>query len=161
MEELKLFVDGGMADVDSFIDQCSEIVLDSSHDGDVRKENFKRVLEIFFSEAPTRSPTQKPTGRPSTLRPTYAPVSSETLDGPPRPPGEEKEGNPLLATPSAVPINSSNQQPVPIPNRPVAINLSPPKPNLSSNTITDVSIAPHVFSNYSWVWASLIVTHLM
>jgi hypothetical protein len=48
MDKLKLFVDGGMID-DSFVDEFSDIVLDSSRDGPLRKSSFKRILEIFFS----------------------------------------------------------------------------------------------------------------
>jgi len=48
-ERLKLFVDDGMTD-DSFVDEFSDIVLDSSRDGPLRKANFKLILEILFSE---------------------------------------------------------------------------------------------------------------
>ena len=48
-ERLKLFVDDGMTD-DSFVDEFSDIVLDSSRDGPLRKANFKQILEILFLE---------------------------------------------------------------------------------------------------------------
>lgn len=48
-ERLKLFVDGGMTD-DSFVDEFSDIILDSSRDGPLRKANFKQILEILFLE---------------------------------------------------------------------------------------------------------------
>ena len=49
MERLKLFVDNGMTDY-SFVDEFSNIVLDSTRDGPLRKANFKQILEILFSE---------------------------------------------------------------------------------------------------------------
>jgi len=79
-EKLKLFVEGGMSD-DTFVDDFSEIVIESSRDSEERKSNLKKVLEVLFKEVLTDEPTQRPTNRPST-KPTIRPtVKSWNIDG--------------------------------------------------------------------------------
>jgi hypothetical protein len=48
-EKLEHFDDDGMID-DSFVDEFSDIVIDSSRDGPLRKAKFKQILEILFLE---------------------------------------------------------------------------------------------------------------
>lgn len=48
-ERLEQFVDDGMTD-DSFVDGFSDIIIDSSRDGPLRKAKFKQILEIMFTE---------------------------------------------------------------------------------------------------------------
>ena len=67
--KLKMFVDGGMID-DSFVDEFSEIVLDSSRDGPMRKTNFREILQILFMEievspSPSITPSLDISERPS------------------------------------------------------------------------------------------------
>ena len=163
MEKIKLFVDGGMKD-DSFVDEFSEIVIDSSRDGAQRKANFKKVLEILFMKAPTPLPTTiSPSKRP-TSRPTWAPtwpsdgapnaVGGNTLQ-PGTIPGEQD--------PAAGPISNPNQQPASTPNRPVLIDISAPRPNnLPSNTIVDLgeisSSATHINCSSGPVWALFVLS---
>ena len=79
-EKLKLFVEGGMSD-DTFVDDFSEIVIESTRDAEERKSNFKKVLEVLFKEVLTDEPTQRPTNQPST-KPTIKPsVKSWNIDG--------------------------------------------------------------------------------
>eukprot|EP00804_Cyclotella_cryptica_P017910 CCRYP_001289-RA/>CCRYP_001289-RA protein AED:0.06 eAED:0.06 QI:88/1/1/1/1/1/6/58/1097 len=54
-ERLKMFVDGGMNDY-SFIDEFSDIVLNSSDDAELRKTTFKSLLRILFSELHSNPP---------------------------------------------------------------------------------------------------------
>lgn len=71
-EKLKLFVDGGMRENDPFVDEFSEIVLDSSRDGAERRANFNLVLDILFmniyTASPTQNPTKMPTNKPTRLK---------------------------------------------------------------------------------------------
>jgi len=161
MEKIKLFVDGGMKD-DSFVDGFSEIVIDSSRDGALRKANFKKVLEILFMKAPTPLPTTiSPSKRP-TSKPTWAPIgpldgASNAVGGNPLQPGTV----PGEQDPGAGPISNPNQQPASTPNRPVLIDISAPRPNnLPSNTIKDLSqissSATHIICSSGPVWALLI-----
>ncbi|KAL7527686.1 hypothetical protein ACHAXR_002079 [Thalassiosira sp. AJA248-18] len=99
-EKLQLFVDGGMKD-DSFVDEFSEIVVDSSRDGALRKANFKKVLDILFTVVYTSSPTTNPTISP-TNKPTKPPFASA--------PGNLPGGVPSKITPdgaSAPPVKTS------------------------------------------------------
>mmetsp|Transcript_949 Transcript_949/g.2041 ORF Transcript_949/g.2041 Transcript_949/m.2041 type:complete len:1224 (-) Transcript_949:127-3798(-) len=145
MEELKIFVDSGMKD-DSFVDQFSKIVVDSSRDADERKANFKRILEIFMTDAPTQNPTLSPTRSPSmgpTVRPTYEPYSVER---PPEPQGDD----------SSEPGPGEEDTAV-NPNKPqsdkVTFDLSVNRPNQPpSKTVVDRSSATHISSS-GMVWA--------
>jgi len=76
-ERLKLFVDGGYSD-ETFMDGFNELVLDSSHDAEERKANFKVVLEILVKTASTAPTTPKPTQKPNSWAmswPTYDPTT--------------------------------------------------------------------------------------
>ncbi len=52
LERLKLFVDGGMTDY-SFVDEFSDMVVGSLYDTQLRKANFKRILQILFTQVPS------------------------------------------------------------------------------------------------------------
>ena len=67
LNRLKLFVEGGMVDT-TFVDDFSEIVLDSTRDAAARKAYFIKALEAIFSEVFTSRPTTMPTNNP-TLKP--------------------------------------------------------------------------------------------
>lgn len=151
MEKLKLFADGGMKD-DSFVDEFSEIVIDSRRDGPLRKAHFKRVLEILFMGAPTQSPTEDPTWKP-TGKPTPRPSwGAQPVDGRVVPLG--------ISDPDFPPAPGPTPRPTPRPNRPVSFDLSNPRPSFPSipaNTIVDLdqkSNAP-IFSG-GWLWPLLI-----
>ena len=78
-ERLKLFLDGGMVD-DTFVDEFSEIVIDSSRDGEARKANFKKALEVLFQDVITAAPTSRPTRMPVSP-PTPRPTVKWNIDG--------------------------------------------------------------------------------
>ena len=117
MTSLKLFVDGGMKD-DIFVDDFSEIVINSHRDSELRKANFKRVLEILLVEAPTASPTISPTGVP-TNSPSREPTSHPT------------------SQPSMAPVTSPTSAPVALP--PEQIGGATGTDNLNQSNGTDLN----------------------
>ena len=110
--QVKLFVDGGMKD-DSFVDEFSEIVLESSQDAVLRKEYFRKTLGILLVEDPTASPTQSPSKSPviESAPPTRTPSISPVV---PEIPWWERE------TPNPI------ERPAAKPTRPVMIDISAP-----------------------------------
>ena len=152
---------------DSFVDEFSEIVLDSSRDGALRKETFKHVLAVLYIDSPTASPTVRPTMPPSevpTDNPTPSPTNS-TVEKPA--PGPSSGFEDFKPTPAAQPVDETDsveqnpgtmsnvnpQPPSPTRPRPVSIDLSAPSNILPSNTI--ISGGSSCSSGQVWTWVAL------
>eukprot|EP00571_Detonula_confervacea_P001264 CAMPEP_0172318412 /NCGR_PEP_ID=MMETSP1058-20130122/34795_1 /TAXON_ID=83371 /ORGANISM="Detonula confervacea, Strain CCMP 353" /LENGTH=1348 /DNA_ID=CAMNT_0013033243 /DNA_START=80 /DNA_END=4123 /DNA_ORIENTATION=+ len=143
MENVKLFVDGGMKD-DSFVDEFSDIVIDSTSDGAMRKANFKKVLKILFVDVFTSSPTNKPSSKPTRRRddtvpsgmtpPGTDPSAPATL--PAETPVEEPpdgDNTPSPASPAqtgvdGAPLSTLQPGAVPVDQDPAAGPISNPQP---------------------------------
>ncbi|KAL7551849.1 hypothetical protein ACHAWF_015050 [Thalassiosira exigua] len=170
MEKLSSFVGGGMEDF-SFVDEFSEIVLDSSRDGAARKAHFKTALEVLFSGAPTGSPTERPT-RPPTVEPTNKPTnrptpgegSSQSVSPgstlSPMSPGVGSISNPGQSTTDAVPQPGAgpSYNLGPQPARPLSIDLSAPRPGpLSTITVADITNAQSRVTYAVWPFLFFIL----
>jgi hypothetical protein len=118
-DEIRQFVDGGSSNF-SFVDEFSEIVVDSSRDGSMRKTNFVKILEVLFMVI-TESPT---TLSPSTISPTISPTSKPTSAKPTS--ADTQSLGPTPGTVSEqVPVNNESQPGTGRdPNRPVSLDLS-------------------------------------
>jgi len=84
MDRLKRFVDDGLTD-DSFVDEFSDIVLESRHDAPLRKANFNRILFEVFSLKSKNEPTpSEPAAQKNTNPPTRLKLEgpSEEVDDP-------------------------------------------------------------------------------
>jgi hypothetical protein len=132
LDELRLFVDGGFRDF-LFVDEFSEIIVDSSRDGSLRKSNFMKILEVFFmgvTESPTSSspstisPTISPSTEPSTLIGKPANETEESFGSTPGSSGS-KPGSPG-STPGTLLDDGSQPGPLPGPNpsRPISLDLT-------------------------------------
>ena len=161
---------------DSFVDEFSEIVLDSSRDGALRKETFKHVLALLYIDPPTASPTVRPTMPPSevpTDNPTPSPTNS-TVEKPAPSFGFEN----VKPTPAAQPVDETDsveqnpgtvsnvnpQPPSPTRPRPVSIDLSAPSNILPSNTIISGGSTYLVCSSgqvWTWVVLSCSILYLL
>jgi hypothetical protein len=141
MERLKLFVKNGMTD-DSFVDEFSDIVLDSSRDGPIRKANFKQILEILFSAddvAPSIS--EEATSNVSVQLP-MEPITDAEIQSP----SVQGLNNTIVQTPDNPPPAENIQvapslPPVQLPTSPQlpAVSLEPDFPEFSN---TDFSAEP-------------------
>lgn len=118
-DEIRKFVDGGSSNF-SFVDEFSEIVVNSSRDGSTRKTNFVKILEVLFMVI-TESPT---TLSPSTISPTISPTSKPTSAKPTS--ADTQSLGPTPGTVSEqVPVNNESQLGTGRdPNRTVSLDLS-------------------------------------
>jgi hypothetical protein len=125
MERLKLFVNNGMTD-DSFVDEFSDIVLDSSRDGPKRKANFKQILETLFSEEEVApSPSEDSTSGVSVQLP-MEPIADADIQSP----GNTQGSDYTIAQTPDNPPPAENIQVTPS-SPPVQLPTSPQLPSVS------------------------------